>query len=152
MYTNRKILKKELEKYEGVIPPTYMEQLRAKKFYAGVISDLVGDEYIDQAIYVTYTIDGWLELVWIEYMDQDISPKVRSYLLYYVIQMEKKRSNDTLKGVFFEIHTDEVDDLDQFKHAMMMAGFETRETLDNIYELSLGQVREKEQKFLANAG
>nr|MCR5098704.1 hypothetical protein [Lachnospiraceae bacterium] len=47
---------------------------------------------------------------------------------------------------------DEVDDLDQFKHAMMMAGFETRETLDNIYELSLGQVREKEQKFLANAG
>ena len=151
MYTNRKIPKKELGKYEGIIPPTYMEQLRVRKFYAVVISDLVGDEHIDQAIYVTYTVDDWLELVWVKYMDQDILPQVRSYLLYYVIQMEKKRSNDTLKGVFFEIHKDELEDPIQFKHAMMMAGFETRETLDNIYELSLGQINEKSQKFLAAA-
>ncbi len=152
MYTNRKIRKRELDQYTGIIPPTYMEQIRANKAYVGMISDVVGDEETDQAIYITYSIDGWIGLVWVGYLNEDVLPKIKAYLLYYVIQMEQKRYGDTAKGMFFEIHTDELDDPQSFKHAMMMSGFETKETLDNIYELTLDQVNENTQKLFEKTG
>ncbi len=152
MYTNRKISKKELKNYNEIIPPTYMVQLRANRFYSGMISDVVGDQETDKAIYITYFLDGWIELVWVGYMEKEVPPMVRSHLLYYLIQVEKNRLGEEAKGAFFDIHTDELDDPKSFKHAMMMSGFETKESLDNIYELTLNQVNEKSKKFLANAG
>ena len=149
MYINSKIRKKDLVQYEGIISPTYMEQLRANKFYAGVVSDIIGDEKADLAIYITYSFSGWIELVWIGYLAEDISPIVKSKLLNYVIRVEKSRYKNTVKGVFFEMHTDEVDDISGFKHLMMMSGFDTKESLDNVYELKLNQLKEREQKSLA---
>lgn len=149
MYINSKIRKKDLVQYEGIIPPTYMEQLRANKFYAGMVSDIVGDEKTDLAIYIAYSFDEWVELVWVGYLKKDILPVVQSKLLRYVTRVEKKRYGNTAKGVFFEMHATEVDDIALFKHTMMMSGFETKETLDNVYELKLEQVGEKEQKSLA---
>jgi hypothetical protein len=112
----------------------------------------VGDQETDKAIYITYFLDGWIELVWVGYMEKEVPPMVRSHLLYYLIQVEKNRLGEEAKGAFFDIHTDELDDPKSFKHAMMMSGFETKESLDNIYELTLNQVNEKSKKFLANAG
>lgn len=150
MYTSRRIKKKELDQYEGIIPPIYMVQLRAKKFYAEVISDAEGEKETVQAVYITDFIGGFLELVWVGYMEE-VLPIVRSHLLHFMIEVQKKKFGKKAKGVFFETHMDEVDDPAGFKHAMMMSGFETKETLDNIYEFTLDQVGEKEQRFFAKA-
>ena len=150
MYTSRRIKKKELDQYEGIIPPVYMAQLRAKKLYAEVISDAEKEQETVQAVYITDLIGGFLELVWVGY-GKEVLPIVRSHLLHFMIEVQKRRIGEKAKGVFFEIHMDEVDDPAGFKHAMMMSGFETKETLDNIYEFTLDQVGEKEQKLFAKA-
>ena len=150
MYISRRIKKKELDRYEGFIPSIYMTQLRAKRFYAEVISNVEGEQETVLAVYITDSVEDWLELVWVGYTEE-ILPIVRSRLLHHMIEVQKKRSGEKKKGIFFEIHADEVDDPAGFKHAMMMSGFETRETLDNIYELTLDQIREKEQKLLTKA-
>ena len=151
MYINRKIARKDLKDYENVIPPTYMEQLRANKFYAGEILDVVDGKEAEEAIFITYFIDGWLELVWVSYINSDMLPIVRANLLRYLVMSEKQRYGDRLKGAFFETHIEELKDQDQFRQSLIMCGFEAKETVDNIYELSLDQVKENEQKFLAKA-
>ena len=151
MYISKKIPKSELDQYEGIIPETYMTQLRLNKFYAGVLSDVFRTEEVRLAVFVTYFIDGWLELVWIGYCEQDVLPIVKAYIIESIVMSEKKRYKKDIKGVFFEIHEEEVGDVDLFRQALMMCGFSLRETLGNVYELTLGMVQKKEQAFLAKA-
>ena len=151
MYTNRKISKKELSSLEGVIPQTYIEQLRTNKFYAGIISENVGDQNLDRVIFVTYSFDGWLELVWVKHLVDAPLPHTMVSVFRYLIRIERQRYKGKLNGAFFEIHADEVDDPDTFRQALLMSGFEAKEALDNIYEVSLEQVEEKGQSFLAKA-
>ncbi|MCR5097313.1 MAG: hypothetical protein K6B14_00025 [Lachnospiraceae bacterium] len=151
MFISRKIFRDQLAQYEGMIPDTYMKQIKLNKFYAGVLVDVLRTEEVPRAVFITYFIDGWLELVWFGYFDQDVLPIEKAYVIESVIMAEKKRYGKDVNGVFFEIHEDEVGDKDLFRQALMMCGFRVRETLGNVYEFSLNQVREKEQQFLAKA-
>ncbi len=151
MYISRKISRSDLAKYEDMIPETYIKQIKANKFYAGILTDVFRTEEVQQAIYITYLIDGWLEIVWFGYFDPQVLPIVKVYLIQSLIMSEKKRYGEDIKGIFFEIHEDEVGNVDYFRQALMMCGFRVRETLGNIYELSLDLVREDSQKFLAKA-
>ncbi len=143
MYTSKKIGKDELEQYADMIPETYMVHLKANKFYAGIITDEFKTREVRMAVFITYFIDGWLELVWFGYFDEAMLPTTRVFIIYSVIMAEKKRYGDRMKGVFFEIHRDELGDYDLFRQALMMCGFQVRETPGNIYEFSLDQVKEQ---------
>ncbi len=144
MYQNRKISNSELKNYADLISDTYMAQIKAGKFYVGMITDLVGDEETPKVLYITYSFAGWIELIWTHFYDRDALPTVKADFLNYLIRVERARRGKGIKGIFCEIHTDEVEDIDQLRHMLMMSGFEIRTTVDNIYDLTLKQVGERE--------
>lgn len=147
MLQNRKIEKNELFQYQNVIPDTYMEQLEMSRFYAALIYEAAGEE--TKALYITYSLDGWQELVWIRYYQENVIPMEKARILRYLLHAENQRHKNQLKGVFLERHIDELKDPDEFRHSLMMSGFECHMTYDNIYEFSLDQV--KERRFLEKA-
>ena len=144
MFQNRKLSNSELKNYADLISDTYMVQIRAGKFYVGIITDLVGDEETPKVLYITYSFAGWIELVWIHFYDKDALPTIKADFLNYLIRVERARRGEGIKGIFCEIHTDEVEDTDSLRHMLMMSGFEIRVTVDNIYDLTLGQVGERQ--------
>ncbi len=149
MYYNKRISVFDLDKYKESIPENYLRQIRLGELYAGVVCDLVGDEERTAAVYVMGQHRDWLEIAWVHFGDPGALPVVRADLLRYIIRVERQQIKDELTGVFFEEHSDEIDDPDQLRHILMLAGLDGRESLDYIYTFSLGQVQERE--FLAKA-
>ena len=149
MLQNRRIGKKELPAYETRIPGAYRELLKMGKMHAALIYHDRGGEELPEAIYITYSLNEWQELVWLQFFRKNVLPTERARLLRFLLHTENLRNKNKLKGTFLEIHIDELEDPDEFRYSLMMSGFECRVTCDNVYEFSLEQV--KERKFLAKA-
>ncbi len=152
MYRSKKLKKDEMDKYRYLISDTYMTQINAGKFFLGLLIDEVGDKETEEALFITYSFAGWIELVWIKFFDEDALPIYKANLLRFIVRSERTRRGGDLKGAFCEIHTDEVKDPVALRQILVMSGFESRLTIDNIYDFTLGQVRERQfLKKAANA-
>ncbi|MCR4796932.1 MAG: hypothetical protein K5853_00600 [Lachnospiraceae bacterium] len=147
-YIDEKIRREELEKYEGVIPANYLEQLRANKFYAGVVYDTTKGDREKKVVYTTYIIDGWIELVWFAFAEE-VLPEEKAPLLHYIIGTERKRFGTETRGVFFEICEEEIKSLEEFRRILSECGFQVIDTRGNVYEFSFDMIPEKQRKFLA---
>ena len=149
MYYNQRISVFDLEDHKDAIPDNYLRQIRTGELFAGQVFDLVGDEKRDAAVYVIGHHRQWMELSWVHFGDADALPVVKADLIRYIIRIERAQADSDLKGVFFELHSDEVEDPDELRHILMMAGLYCRESMDYIYSFTLDQVKERE--FLAKA-
>ena len=148
MYLNKAISKKELPDFENLIPENYMPEIRAGKMFAGRVVDLVGGEETPLVTYVSYAFAGWLELVWLSFYEDDL-PVDHANLLRYLIRVESDRRGIPLKGVYMDVHYDEVKDPVLYRQMLIMANFECREIYGPTYELTFSQIKEGE--FLKKA-
>ena len=144
MYRNRKLKKREFSEYEGLIPETYIEQLRAGKFYAGLVTDIVGEVETTEMLYITYPLADWLEIVWVHYYNEENTSIAMANLLRYMIRVERTRNDYKPKGMFWEISEEEASATPFFKDSLLLCGFECHETVDNIYEFSLDMVKDRD--------
>ncbi len=142
MYLVNEIRRKDLSDFEGLIPDNYIEQVKEGKFFAGRLYDQVGGEEIDEAIFVTCLVSGWLEFVWIHFFHDDDLPVARANIMRCMIRIENERRGVPLKGVFMDVHYDEIDDPVTYRQMLYMADFEIREILGNTYEFSFEQVKQ----------
>ncbi len=136
-FSNRKVEKGEIGQYGDLISDTYRVQIDAGKFYVGVLANAGSDE----ALYISYAFAGWIEIVWFHFFDDDMDEDHKSDLLRYLIRVEKERRGEQ-KGIFWEVHLDEIKDIERLRRVLKKTGFENRQTFNNVYDLTLGQVAE----------
>ncbi len=149
MFSSERINPRDLSEYSEYIPDNYILQVRGNSLYAGMVVDTVGGVDRTKVIYVTGHFAGWIELVWTYFMEEDSTPSAKADLLRYIFRAEQERIKDPLKGIFCEVHIQEVRDVQVLKRVLRLAGMETAVTGNNIYEFALSDV--KEAAFLKKA-
>lgn len=142
MYSTEQIYSANLMDYTAYIPETYCSQIRRGELNAMVVYDELGDEKRFYAVYVTGRHNGWLEIVWMYFDDQDVCMMDRADFIRFVIRNERSRDDRELKGAFTECHMDEGGEQQQLIY--ILAGMETSREKNNIYEFSLSQVGQRE--------
>ena len=148
MYVDQYIQPRELSEFEKYIPGNYRNQLLKSELSA--IATYEGDAEPDKLVGVMVSADhqGWFEIVWI-YMSREYrsADKAAEYLRYRLRQIRKTRK---YVGAFCEIHVEEEQSL--HRDIMALAGMELMYEKNNIYELSLSQIRHRNTLFHAAEG
>ncbi len=124
-----------LSAYENLIPENYVSQLKDNSLKAtAYYRDLSSNEVY--SVTITGVHDGWLELVWIAFQNEDgdrdeMISFVRSFL-------QNARQCGKYKGAFIELH--KVEGTEESVRMLESAGMTVFSQMNNIYEFRFKDV------------
>ncbi len=140
MYTDLIIHAANLINYAGFIPPNYAEQIRRGELSAVATYDGNVSEDKMVGISVTGSHAGWLEIVWIVPGPLCREEVDAADFLRYVMRRAEKTGNYI--GAFSEIHADE--HTSAHRNILLLSGMELREEKNNLYEITVGELKEND--------
>ncbi len=123
----------KLSEYARYIPDNYISQIKSGSLRVWVFHR--NEEFA--ALAVVGLHDGWLELVWvslsIDMRGEDESFRIISHII------AKARAAESFRGVFAEIHEEEMTDV--MDKVCIRAGMRIDRRKNNLYEFRLGDVK-----------